>query len=420
MRSLHHITHAPRVIIFGMVLMVIVVTSCSTSTPVLNTSTATPTSPFGFGKGPTPPTTPTRTPSIVRSPLPAFSDWRVAYMGVDNRIHAVTLDGKTDVAGATLPFGPAGTPPNLGGGIENPGFGPDGRTLAYVTDQGFIIMNVASNQIPQIIVNHNSDPDTLQWAPDGHSLVLFEIPNGFFLAHINDGSIVPTPGNPFLDPAFQGNASLDVWFNDTEVLFTRLGGTSNQTRYQYYAFNVTSGKSRLIAAIPIPTPSPPYGVEASVLPNRANILYFFTSIQGDSITPTVSLFDIGSSTNIPLPNLTKLNTPEALGLQNFRWRPGTQIAALCTGSPVNHNLKDWLVDPANDKVTPLPSIGFPVGWSPDGKTLILSSDRISEKGGGPYTITALTFQNDGSMTQTVLTTTAMNFNFIGFVRTATP
>ncbi|HEU5198907.1 MAG TPA: hypothetical protein VFU32_04680, partial [Ktedonobacterales bacterium] len=41
----------------------------------------------------------TSTPTGI---FPAFSDWRLAYLGQDSRVHAVTQDGKTDLAGPLL------------------------------------------------------------------------------------------------------------------------------------------------------------------------------------------------------------------------------------------------------------------------------------------------------------------------------
>lgn len=58
--------------------------------------------------------------------LPTFSDWRAAYLGADGRVHAVTLDGKTDVVGPLLP---GLTSPDLG--FWSGGIAPNGRFVAY-------------------------------------------------------------------------------------------------------------------------------------------------------------------------------------------------------------------------------------------------------------------------------------------------
>lgn len=362
--------------------------------------------------------TPSASSQATTKAFPAFSDWRVVYMGADARAHAVTLNGKTDVTGPALPFAPTGTPLIFGGGIDNAGFGPDGHTLAYVGPQGFIITDLASNRAPQIIEGPNSAPSQIEWAPNGPSIFLNNVPSGFFLAYVNSGNVVQTPSNPFLNQSLPGGTDLEPWLDSTEVLFARFASSTDETHYQYYAYDVTSGKSRLIASMPWPTQPPNLGIQTSILPNRAKILYFFEAPHNLPNDPIVYLYDIASGSNIALPHITAVHTPDSISLQKIQWRPGTQTAALCTGALINNNLKDWLVDPLADTVTQLPSIGYPVGWSPDGKTLIFTSDYVNVVGGGPYTITALTFNGDGSTTQTVLTKSAMNFTFVGFVRTA--
>lgn len=75
------------------------------------------------------PSTPT---STAGQGFPVFQDWRVAYRGDDDRLHVVTMSGKTDIAGSTLPrFDAQGIVP----GANLPDVAkasPDGYALAYL------------------------------------------------------------------------------------------------------------------------------------------------------------------------------------------------------------------------------------------------------------------------------------------------
>src|SRR5271166_5487254 len=75
-------------------------------------------------------------PPASPQPLPHFSDWRVAYLGLDGVVHAVTLDGTTDVKGPSLPdttINSSGTDGTTQYGVEldSADIAPDGKTLAY-------------------------------------------------------------------------------------------------------------------------------------------------------------------------------------------------------------------------------------------------------------------------------------------------
>jgi hypothetical protein len=49
--------------------------------------------------------TPTPTPTVDSASLmPAFHDWRAAYLGQDGHVHIVTLDGQTDLKGPVFPL----------------------------------------------------------------------------------------------------------------------------------------------------------------------------------------------------------------------------------------------------------------------------------------------------------------------------
>ncbi|HEX8727178.1 MAG TPA: hypothetical protein VF739_01060, partial [Ktedonobacterales bacterium] len=111
------------------------------------------------------------TPTInPQTPLPAFSDWRAAYLGSDGRLHAVTLDGKSDLAGPVLP-GVVTT----GLQLASAGASPDGHLLAYVdsgpSDIGLTLFDVTA----QGNADHEQRAGaiyTMYWSPDSTRVAL--------------------------------------------------------------------------------------------------------------------------------------------------------------------------------------------------------------------------------------------------------
>ena len=79
------------------------------------------------------------TESPTPAAFPAFTDWRVAYLGKDSLLHIVTMDGKTDLAGPFLPDLAA-----QGLNLATPAVSRDGRGLAYETSRGVVSSALAS------------------------------------------------------------------------------------------------------------------------------------------------------------------------------------------------------------------------------------------------------------------------------------
>src|SRR5262249_16538317 len=74
--------------------------------------------------------------------FPAFTDWRVAYLGKDTLLHVVAMDGKTDLAG---PFLPDLAAPGLN--LATPAVSSDGRRLAYESSRGVVILSLGRNTV---------------------------------------------------------------------------------------------------------------------------------------------------------------------------------------------------------------------------------------------------------------------------------
>ena len=66
---------------------------------------------------PTASPTPTATPEPTALPpgvFQAFGDWRLAYLGVEGKLHIISLDGKTDLTGPVLSQGAGPVAPMAG------------------------------------------------------------------------------------------------------------------------------------------------------------------------------------------------------------------------------------------------------------------------------------------------------------------
>jgi hypothetical protein len=357
------------------------------------------------------------TPSATAIPyLPAFSDWRAAYMGADGAMHVITLDGKTDIAGPQLPFTTDGSPLMIGFGITNAGIAPDGHTLAYASYGGLVTFDSAAHQPPSIENAAHTQPNEMEWSPDSRYLDLSDRGGGLWLDRVSDGTITTIPNTPFPSTPLPGGIFLDGWYDATHIVLARLDSAAPNAPEDVDIFDVITGTYSVLARFAIP---PQQAVNADFLADHDSILLTYNTGPTSPLDPFVGLYHISSGTMTSLPNVAALQDSHYHFISNFVWKPGTHTLVLCTGSLLNGDLKDWLVNLTDDSVQPLSTIGYPMGWSPDSKSVVFSSGEGSYTGAGPYTLTALTFGPSGQMTQTVLTKSAMNFDFIGFVRTAT-
>lgn len=115
------------------------------------------------------------------APPPAFSDWRVAYIGADQRVRAVSLDGNTGVAGATVPV-----PGTDATGLWAAGTSRDGKHLAYYSGARLTLLDAASGvrrtYFP-VAVGENAP----LWSPDQRYIALSD--TGYVMCvSVADGS----------------------------------------------------------------------------------------------------------------------------------------------------------------------------------------------------------------------------------------
>ncbi|HEX9056174.1 MAG TPA: hypothetical protein VF818_01460 [Ktedonobacterales bacterium] len=362
---------------------------------------------------------PTVTPpsDLTPHPLPAFSDWRVAYIGMDGRLHAVSLGGRNDNAGSALPF--TGEP---GLGVFVPGTSPDGKHLAYFSNLQLTLVNIVSGGVRSSPISQSEDWN-VYWSPDQSYLALRGL-GAVVCVRVADASSFSVPQTS------ASTAKLLVrepfgWLNATHVAVTYLPGNSaSQTTFQ--SLDVTTGALRPIATIPVNSDESAFAVE----PGGLFTLFWDRQYQSAPFTPVVDLINNATGQMTPLPNLTSILSGVG-GFTQVLWRPGYSQALVATGFPQNNDLKYYLIDVASDTATPFHLPAFPEAWSPDGGTLVVATggqasdanglgyQDIGVVGSGPYTLSAIVVNARGGLSAPVsLTTRAMDVPVLGFVRTS--
>lgn len=357
------------------------------------------------------------TPTSVRgTPLSAFGDWRVSYIGPDSRVHAVSLDGQTDVAGAALalPHGGASA-----GGLWTAGTSPDGKHLALYMD-GFgrvAVLDVVSGA--SLMVNTIKPEETgILWSPGQRYIALGD---AGYVESINtsNGStlIMPPLKSSNLGPVFLVSQPFG-WINATHVAVENIPA-STTTMASLQSLDVDTGALHPIATVPAG-----HVGFFSVEPGGAFTLFASTPYQSDAFTPVAGLINNATGAVTPLPQVTRLMGNVCFS--QVLWRPGTSQALVAFSEGPYH-----LIDVRQDTVAPLAISGLAEAWSPDGRTLIV--DRVTQQqmgeelgvndvgvaGSGPYTLDALTVDDQGNVRNSVeLTEHAETIPVLGFVRTA--
>jgi hypothetical protein len=336
--------------------------------------------------------------------LPTFSDWRVAYQSPDGILHAITLDGKTDVAGPLLP-GLITT----GNQSTSAGASPNGQMLAYDGDGGLVILGMSADAIGSTNARVAGMYEMF-WSPDGSQVAISDGVGGLSV-------VVPASGQPRPIPSPHGHVlgHLIGWIDGGHLAVEVVNSATAAT---VGALDVITGELRIIATIH----SSELGTYTYSLSPDGKTLLFSNSILGnDPYTPLVAKIDTATGVITPLPRIANINRYS--GFTSAAWRPGTEKIAVSTGFTANGDLKSWVLDLRNDTATHLLDGQYVDGWAPDNGPLILTvSQKMPDNdiviGGGPFTITAATISSNGQVSTTVLTQQAMTFPFIGFVRTA--
>lgn len=364
------------------------------------------------GEGPLPTNTPPA--DLSPRPLPSFTDWRVAYIGADSRIHAVSLNGRSDAAGSAVPIQGMN-----GEGVWTAGSSPDGRHLAFFSPSALTVINVSSG-VRQTTALPIGDT-ALSWAPDQRCVALDNSPSVLCVT-TTTGAQVTIPLQSSQHPWTGGPYG---WLDATHLVVDDRSATTTAPS-TLESLDTTSNSMRRIATLPFPPDESSY----AVAPGGAYTLASDAQYQNMPFTPVVDLVNNATGAVTALPRLASL-LPALDGFTQVLWRPDAMQAVAVTGFPQNGDLRYWLIDVAQDTAAPLKLAGFPVAWSPDGSTLIVASGgavsdvngigfkNIGVVGGGPFQLSAVTVDARGALSVAVpLTSHAMHIPMLGFVRTA--
>ena len=353
-------------------------------------------------------TIPATTTAQPSDALPAFSDWHVAYLHVDGHVHAVTLDGKTDVAGPELPNL---TSPEMT--FANGGASADGHMIAYAPWDLTIVDLASPNAQTHYVTGPAYD---IYWSPDGRRLAVDQGVGSIAIASL--GSSVPTviQGVP---PKTVG--SLIGWIDSTHLAVTDIAGATwvptqggkdgYSTSIAVASLDINTGHVRVIATFRSP------GLEDAnfwISPDGTKLLMSNSGYRDYPYVPLVDVIDVASGAVTPLPTIDRATGSGFMRMQ-VAWQKGTDIVAVST----NNSANPWVLNLRMDCAIQLPAKGFVGGWSPDNSTLVLTGGYQTQEGGGSFPLTALTFTPSWQVaSSTILTQTAQWIPFIGFVRTA--
>ncbi len=350
---------------------------------------------------------------VASGKLPAFADWRAAYIGSDSHLHVVSLDGKTDTTGPDLAASLAA--PGLA--VETAGASPDGHLIQYASP-GVTLVDVAeagTRMLP------NTFGSSFSWSPDSRSLAstegqgisLFDVPTGrFSTVPLTDWLVNPSIVG-WLDT---GHIGVMVYAQPSQIPLCTPCSTPNPNPppLSLVSVDVGTGKARIIFTVSAVNLG---SAEILLSPDRTQALLVNHRFRDEPFTPRFELVDLATGTLRSLPNLTKLG--QGVDFGQIAWRPGAPTVATSVtafGPGTDWHTQQWLIDLAHDVVTRFTAPGFVMGWSPDGSTLVTSTGYQAALGSGPFDLNAVTFSPSGQAAVALLTHDERSFPFLGFVR----
>ncbi len=325
-------------------------------------------------------------------PLPAFSDWRVAYIGEDDRLRIVSLDGRTDLAGPYVP-----SRDHLGEAHGGVATAPDGHSLAYPTSLGVVVARLAPGHVPINVINGLYFD--LSWAPNSDQLALGSRGSSISLWRPGEteARVVYERSGERVDPIGwidEGHLAILIGVNTLTVASLDLASGDVQPLTTFFQEQV---------GVP----------QFTMAPQGRQILLSSCSFHDQPFNHRLGVIDTATGVYHSLDN-TRAKTDSCLENPAFQADTGRLIASQETpGNPV---ATTWMLDIAHDTATRTPIPGFPVAWAPANGPMITSSGHEVVDGLGPYTIRAA--HPSASTATLTLTTTAMTFPALGLVRTA--
>jgi hypothetical protein len=322
--------------------------------------------------------------------LPAFGDWRAAYLAADGTLHVASLDGRRNVA---VP-----APTGLDERVNAAVVAPDGRTLAYIMSPKFgpiaLVDLRAATPARAAVKTVAIRASDFSWAPDGGLLVADGTLDGacglFRIGRAGDVAQVPRISC--------NQATILGWLDATHALADvpsallasvrpRVGsaagpgcGTPPHARvpqsscpgpaappssspFGLAALDVTTGALRPIA-------EPDGWAALALAPDGRTLLLTSLGCGQDRPEPPThyALVDLATGQLRPLPALDQL-APQ--GLAAAAWAPDSGSLLVVAIDPTDDNAPLVRVDAAGGATATIATGYLPAAWTPDGRTLLL-------------------------------------------------
>lgn len=339
--------------------------------------------------------------------LPAFSDWRVAYVGQDGHLHIVSLDGKTDFAWMTLPLldgATGGTPETIQGSASA---SPSGQALAYANNAlGVVHLRPGAESG---FVGIKDTAVDLAWSADGSLLAYGDRSDHVVVMHYPS---LEETNYLLADPQAATSAHVQpLGFRDAShviVVMTVSAGI------QFDALDLTSAQAQPITTLP----ATGLGTLGYWLSPDGHTILVSNSAQGQDharVTPYIEVIDTSTGQARTLHSAVTL---AGNGIAAAAWQPGSSLVAVAGGDPARGGPQIRLLDTQRDTLRSLGATGFPQAWVPGANQLIVSASGSAQLGSAPHAIVALTIPTTGTPTAITLTSSAATFPLLGLVRTA--
>jgi hypothetical protein len=369
-----------------------------------------------------PPRTASPTPAFAS--LPAFDDWRLAYLASDGAVHVVSLDGKQDLALPLLP--------GLDERDRAMALSRDGH-LAYINAPKWGNVVIADLRPPRsggaTLTTVSLQATDLAWSPDSARLAVDGTLDGAYGLYLIDPrsgrpTLVPGTGGPAGPLHYSSSSAFLGWTDASHVLVSGVAaGTAGLDRpasaamarsaalgaaaapsaarssggLQTALLDVTTG-----AAVAVPLPDGMGIIE--IAPDGTQLLLASSCGACCTVLPDLAVLTLATGSLRHLPHITTA-TSERGGV----WKPGAALLAGTIGAGQADQSQLALLDLGADSVTPIARGVSAIAWPPDGQALVVTTDT---SGDGPLAVMSPVASG---VTPLPLTSGGQ---FLGFVRTA--
>lgn len=413
-------------------ILVMVLASLPAPTPRITTTEAAATATATSIPSPTAQPTATVQPLPVFS-LPAFHDWRAAYLAADGKVHVSSLDGQSDIVGPAVALNTADTTNST----VTPGFvdtyqshtsmsvSPNGQYLAYIDEPprpsgagiapptgDLILISLTANAGWRSIRIPSSVSHIGGWSPDSQTIAYSTTSAtgaaGIYTLSLSNESPRPIPGQD--TNGVLASSHILGWIDASHLALEVSsqngytppplpgatpppGGTPSGMLPQPVAHSAPAASGREHGAAPLNQTSagPPAALLATVDINTGTAYTIARLRQGAQValspdgTQVVAQNNcVGVCADAPLVtevidtrtgSVRKLPTSDAAinPTANFIWNPhaDTFAATVEPSAQAPANWKVSLVDAQHDSVQTMRTGAFAIGWSPDGGTLVV-------------------------------------------------